>query len=152
MSYDISPKPNVNLNILVVDDEADVRETLVSFLEEMECFNMIIEAADGSEAFRKFQMQSFDIVITDLTMPKLRGLELIRSIQEVQIREKKKVNSDCSICVLSGNLTDIEVKKAIGYGVKHVLAKPCSYEDFVEKVQRILIKEHRSKIKVAKRE
>jgi YesN/AraC family two-component response regulator len=143
----IACKPGKKLNVLVVDDEADIRDTLVSFLEMMEVFTHIIEANDGAEAYRKFQNQDFDVVITDLQMPKAKGIELVKNIKEME--KKKNVERPSSIIILSGNLTGIEVKKAIQFGVKHVLAKPCKSEDFVNKVEEVLLKERKNKIVTA---
>ena len=138
-------KPGKKLSVLVVDDDEPIREILVSFFEYMEIFTHIIEACDGSEAFNKFKNQEFDIVITDVMMPKTDGLKFIKNIKD---SEKMSGLSPCSIVVLSGQLTDKEVSTAVGYGVKHVLAKPFKSQIFVKKIKDILLKECRDKILV----
>lgn len=136
-------KPGKKLSVLVVDDDEPIREILVSFLEYMEIFSYIVEATDGSEAFNKFKNQEFDIVITDVMMPKTDGLKLIKNIKDA---EKTSGQNPCSIVVLSGQLTDKEVATAIGCGVKHVLAKPCKSDTFVKKIKDILAKECKEKV------
>jgi CheY-like chemotaxis protein len=143
----VTLKPGNKLSVMVVDDEEDIRETLKMFLEMMDLFTFIVEAEDGSDGLRKAENQSFDLIITDLMMPKVRGIELI---QKLRSYEEKKGEYRTPIAILSANVTSEEVQKAIHFGVKYVVTKPCSAEDFVEKVQNILIKEKRDKIKVIK--
>lgn len=140
----LATKSGEKVSVLVVEDETPIREALVEFLRYMDVFSHIIEAADGTEAIRKFRNQNFDMVVTDLVMPKSNGIELITAIKE---HEKKNPNTPpCSIVILSGNLTDNEVKKAIQMGVKHALTKPCMSDEFIHKIQQVLIQEHSSKV------
>ena len=145
----IELRPGQKLSVLVVDDEDDIRETLRMFLEMMEVFTFIVEASDGGDALRKTENQKFDLIVTDLMMPKVRGIQFI----EKHRREEKKTNENgpfTPFVILSANVTGEEVQKAIHFGVKHVITKPCSAEDFVKKIQEVLVKEVRSKIKVLK--
>lgn len=140
----IVPKPGQKLSVLVVDDEADIREALVTFLEMMEVFNFIVEAKDGQDAFLKYQNQSFDLIITDLVMPKTSGIDLIKNIKKAE----KKKEAKTLMMILSANLTSEEVKKAIAFGVKHALTKPCTAQDFMDKVTEVMAKQKRDKVKV----
>src|SRR3990167_4724055 len=65
--------------ILVVDDEAVIVRALVKYLEQ-EGYD-VESAADGSEAIEKCKDKHFDLVLTDLSMPKVNGIELIREIK-----------------------------------------------------------------------
>lgn len=141
-------KKGEKLTVLVVDDENDIRETLVTFLEMMEVFSFIIEASNGSEASMKLKNQSIDFLITDLMMPKVKGIDLVQILKEQD--ERKKTNTP--IMILSGNITGEEVQKAIHFGVKYVMTKPCTAEQFVKKVEEVLLKELRHKVKVLKDE
>ena len=144
----ITVRPGERLHALVVDDEGEIRETLIAFLESMDLFTTIIEASDGAEAMRKCQNQQFDVIITDLMMPKVRGTEFIINYRDFV--KRNKVEAPSPIAILSANLTSTEVKKALSFGVKYLLTKPCSIEDFINRVSEILIKERREKIKVTK--
>lgn len=139
-------KPNEKLSVLVVDDESDIRDTLVTFLEMMEVFSIIVEASDGAEASLKFKNQSFDLVITDLTMPKVQGIELVERIKREDIVNKTKT----PIMILSGNVTSEEIQKALQFGVKYVLTKPCTAEQFFEKVNIVIQKELKHRVKIIK--
>lgn len=66
-------------NILIVDDSASMRQ-LVSFALEDAGFS-VISAADGKEALRKAEETDIDMVVTDLNMPEMDGIELIRRLK-----------------------------------------------------------------------
>lgn len=144
----VEPKLGERLSVLVVDDEDDIRDTLKAFLDMMEVFGFIVEAKDGGEAIRKCQNQSFDVIITDLMMPGVRGIEFIKHYKAQERREKPE--EPTPIIILSANITGEEVKKAIELGIKHVITKPCSAEEFINKVTEVLVKHKRSRIKVSK--
>jgi YesN/AraC family two-component response regulator len=143
-------KPNEKLSVMIVDDEEDIRETLRMFLEMMELFTSIVEAEDGGDALRKTENQKFDLIITDLMMPKVRGIQLIEKYKREEAK-KPEVNPAAFI-ILSANVTGEEVTKAIHFGVKYVITKPCSADEFVDKVQEVLAKEKRSKVRILKDE
>lgn len=143
-------RPNEKLSVMIVDDEPDIRETLRMFLDMMEIFTSVIEAEDGGDALRKCENQKFDLIITDLMMPKVRGIQLIEKFKR---EEQKRVDKNVTtpFIILSANVTGEEVQKAIHFGVKYVVTKPCTAEEFVAKVQEVLIKEKREKVKVLKK-
>jgi len=134
------------LSILVVDDEEDIREMLKMFLEMMEVFDFVVEAADGSEAIRKCQLQKFDLIVTDLLMPNVKGIEFIKNYRAQE--QRQRVENPTPIIILSANVTGDEVKKAIQLGIKHVVTKPCTAEEFISKVSEVLAKYKRDKVKV----
>ena len=72
-----------NLTILYVEDDTIIRNNAISYLENY--FKTVFEASDGEEAFEIYEEEQPDIIITDIKMPKLNGLELAK-----QIRKKDK--------------------------------------------------------------
>lgn len=66
--------------ILVVDDEADIALTLQTFIE-LHGFRVVL-AYDGVEALQKVQEDPPDLIVTDITMPRMDGLELIEKLRE----------------------------------------------------------------------
>lgn len=64
--------------ILVVDDYADIRMILAEALADE---HTVITAGDGEEGFTLFQMQPVDLILTDMSMPKMTGLQFIAKIQ-----------------------------------------------------------------------
>lgn len=143
-------RKNQKLSVLVVDDEEDIRDTLVTFLEMMELFTFIVQSPDGSDASLKLKNQKFDFVITDLMMPKVKGTELIERITREDKINKREFPTP--MMILSANVTGQEVKKALANGVKYVLTKPCTAEQFMEKVSEVIRKDLRHKVKVLRPE
>lgn len=70
--------------ILVVDDDPDVREILRAHLED--AGHVVDEAGDGEAAIQRLREQPVDLVITDIYMPKLDGLDLMRRIRSFGLK------------------------------------------------------------------
>ncbi len=71
-----------NLKVLFVDDEAEVRNSMNTFLTKF--FNKVTICSDGEEGLESFMKQEdFDIIITDIVMPKLNGIEMINQIKQI---------------------------------------------------------------------
>lgn len=138
----LSRKYGESLSVLVVDDEPEIRELLRSLLECMGCWNFIVEAEGGHQALMKTQNQEFDLVITDLSMPKANGFDFIRSFKQ----EERRKGQRTPLLILSAYITNEGIKTAQEFGVKHILAKPCTSEGFISKVSSILKKEKSSKL------
>lgn len=108
--------------ILVVDDDEQVRELVQSLLTE--CGYDITIATDGQAAIRQYREVPFDLVITDLVMPDMEGIELIRELRGLDPLVK--------IIAMSGGLrgaTETYLKTAKLMGAQHVLAKPFAVDD-----------------------
>ena len=70
------------INILLVDDHAIVREGYLSLLAKQPSLQVVAVAADGIQAYQRFKECSPDVVITDLSLPGISGLELISRIKQ----------------------------------------------------------------------
>jgi two-component system chemotaxis response regulator CheY len=68
-------------SILVVEDSATMRSLIASTLEELEPAVKIIEASSGFEALRLLPRGSFDLIVTDINMPDINGLELVSFVR-----------------------------------------------------------------------
>lgn len=124
--------PGCKIHALIIDDDEDIRDSLAEILNELEIFTSIVQAKNGIDGLQKMLNQKFDVIVTDLAMPKMTGLEFIKKIN------KDNFNFIQSIILLSGSLTGTEVQEAIKLGVKNVIVKPCSEKDFVDKVTKVL--------------
>lgn len=138
----LSVIPGSKIHALIIDDDDDIRESLVEILNEMNVFTTVVQACNGSEGHKRLLNQNFDVIITDLVMPKMTGLELIEKI----FKENNRLIRNTIL--LSGNLTGLEVQKAVKMGIKNLVVKPCTEEDFIAKVEKILTQEVSSKVKV----
>jgi len=119
----MNPIPTITL--LIVDDEAEIRSGLRSIIPwEDYSVSVIGTAASGAEALDMIRYYEPDIVITDIQMPGMNGLELVA--------RAKKEQFDCSFVILSGYDEFEYAKSAIRYGVKEYLLKPISIKELKE--------------------
>lgn len=103
--------------LMVVDDEKLILDGLQYILNWEELgIKVVHQAKNGKDALEKFQDEPVDIVITDINMPVLNGLELIDEI--------KKIDKSVSFIVLSGYDEFAYAQKAIGLGVDNYILKP----------------------------
>lgn len=139
---------DTKLSVMIVDDEEDIRETLKAYLEMMDIFTSIVEASDGGDAFTKTQNQRFDLIILDLMMPKVNGITFVENLTRSEVTKPAKEKT--SVIMLSGSITGSELSRAVKAGVKNILTKPCSAQDFSKRVREVLLKEKPSKVRVLK--
>ena len=114
----------MNLKVLIVDDEYFVRMGLRQTIDwEGLGFLLVGEAENGVQALSLIRERQPDIVITDIKMPKMDGIELIAAIGEQ--------GYPCEIILLSGYEEFSYAKKAIEHGVSAYLLKPTKNEDLI---------------------
>lgn len=70
----------MKIQCLIVDDEPLARELLVSYLERVDCLELVGQCKNALEAFAFLQNRSVDLMFLDIQMPKMNGLELIKSL------------------------------------------------------------------------
>lgn len=117
-------------NILIADDEPAVYEGLSILIDwEKYGFHVTNTAEDGEDALEKIKTGRYNLIITDIRMPVLDGLELIKAIKEQ--------NSSTKILITSGYSDFSYAKKAIEYGVKGYLLKPVDREDLIKYIIKI---------------
>jgi len=120
-----------NLNILYVEDEENSREQLCEIFHLL--FNSTDTAFDGEDAFEKFNQKEYDILITDINMPRMGGLELIRKV--------KIENPQQNIIIISAHNNPHYLIEAIDLGVDNFIMKPLRIEQLnhaLEKVAHII--------------
>jgi DNA-binding NtrC family response regulator len=124
----------VSTKILVVDDEQLIRESLV-FVLAKEGYD--VEAAEnGIQALQKIKQESFDIVITDIEMPEMKGVELLRKIREISPQ------TFVVMITAYGSLETAIV--ALRNGAYDYILKPIEFDDFLVRIKRMA--EHKSLI------
>ena len=116
-----------NLTILFVEDENSIRLALKRAISDE--FNNFILARDGSEGLKKFQKYKPDIVITDIMMPIVDGLEMSREI--------KKISRDTPIVVLSAFDEKQRLMSAINIGIDKYLMKPIDTDELLDTLEHI---------------
>lgn len=126
-------------SVLVVDDEADILDILEDLLESHEYPIKVFKAKDGVDALTKINNMKFDLVVTDINMPKMTGRDLL-----VEIREVHKDYRPRNVMVISG-LLEKDVLKDSGNGIS-ILKKPFSSDDFNKYIKVILAPKKKKKV------
>ena len=101
-------------DILIIDDEKAIRKTLTEILS-FEGYK-IEEAADGEEGFKKFKEKTYDLVLCDIKMPKLDGIEFLQKAGEV--------NPDVPVIMISGHGNIETAVEAVKKGAYDFISKP----------------------------
>ncbi len=101
-------------DILIIDDEKAIRKTLTEILS-FEGYK-IDEAADGEEGVKKFKEKTFDLVLCDIKMPKLDGIEFLQKAGEI--------NPDVPIIMISGHGNIETAVEAVKKGAYDYISKP----------------------------
>ena len=117
-----------NYRVLVVDDEADMVETCRKILERKQY--AVSTATESQAALAAIQQQPFDVVIADLRMPGLDGIEILR--------EAKKANKDAAVIIITAYATIETALKAVREGAFDYIPKPFSMEQLEIAVERSL--------------
>lgn len=125
--------------ILLVDDEKPILLSLGNYLEKN---NFDIQTADcGEAALAIFQTIFFDLVITDLAMEGMSGMELLKAI--------KKINSEACVFILTGQGDMHLAIEALRSGADDFLLKPYDAEELILRIERILKEQDaRRKLKI----
>lgn len=109
-----APSGSGRPRILVVDDEASIRDLLAKTLALAE-YDVHV-APDGRSALERLRMIAYDLLITDLKMPGMDGLALIR--------EARRLKPDLPVIIITGYSTEASAIEAINLGVSGYLTKP----------------------------
>ncbi len=119
------------MKILVVDDSRAMRSYVRGALGgAFSC--ELVEAVSGFEALRLLPRERFDLVITDINMPDINGLELVRFV-----RTSTK-HSHVPVLIISTQASARDRKKLKDIGADGFLAKPFEPEELVESVRRLI--------------
>jgi Response regulators consisting of a CheY-like receiver domain and a winged-helix DNA-binding domain len=120
-------------SLLVVDDSATFRQLLCMSLTRLEGISQsdITQACDGADALRKMQTRDFDLVLTDVMMPNLNGLELVH-------RVRSELQNKVPIVIISTKGEEAFVEQGMKNGANCYLLKPISLPRLREVVSGLL--------------
>lgn len=114
--------------VLVIEDDASVRTLLAQILED--AGYQTYEAANGREGLERFRAQPMDLVITDLEMPEMNGLDLILELTRAFLNVK--------VIAMSGHSSD-ELQTARLLGARQTFAKPLDLPTLLRAIQYELL-------------
>lgn len=119
------------LKLIIADDERMIRESISSLIDWNSLgIELIGTCSDGIEAYNMILDESPDIVMTDIRMPGLSGLELVERIAQTDM--------DTQFILLSGFGEFEYAKQAMKYRVHHYLLKPSNEEQIIESMQDVI--------------
>jgi len=121
------------INVLLVDDNPHMRTMLTEILRAVG-IRVVFEAADGSAALQMLRVYPIDLVLTDLAMAPLDGLEMVRLIRT----SPDSVNPEVPIIMISGHSTARRVTEARDAGVNGFLGKPISARGVIEQLGEVI--------------
>ena len=122
-------------SILIIDDEPIVKIALRSILPwEEHGFSICGTASNGLEAMSLIEKHQPDVIITDLKMPEMDGLEATRTIRNLDRKDCKKI----PIYAMSANAFDEDVKRSLASGMNGHLSKPVNLQVLEKTLQKVL--------------
>ena len=121
---DLKNKPK---RMLVVDDEKSVRDLLAEYLNEYGY--EVTCAANGQDALQVYKQGHFDIVLSDLNMAPMDGLELLNKVKEV--------NPDVLFIMITGYPSIASSIEAIKKGARDYITKPVEVTDLLAKISAL---------------
>ncbi len=117
------------ISVLIADDHPIVRKGLKTILKDVPDIKVEDEASDGLEVMEKIRNADYDVLVLDLSMPKLDGLETIRRI--------KSEKPDMAILVLSMNPEEVFGIRALNLGASGYLSKDIALEQLIQAIRRV---------------
>lgn len=121
--------PEEKIKVLIVDDHQIVRQGLRTFLELHEDIIVIGEAGDGQTAVEMARQYDLDIILMDLVMPRLDGVEATRQV--------KSLNDNIKVIALTSFTEDDKVFPAVQAGASSYLLKDISPDDLVGAIRAV---------------
>jgi two-component system, chemotaxis family, chemotaxis protein CheY len=121
------------LKILIVDDNHHMRVLLSEILKAVGVKH-IFEASDGAQALQMMRGLGIDIIMTDLSMQPLDGIDFVRLLR----RSPDSPNQMCPVIMITGHSTAARVQEARNAGVNEFLAKPLTARGVVQRINQIV--------------
>lgn len=119
---------NSKIRILIVDDEQIVRDSLTHWFEED---GYIVESAvDGFDVLQDFQPSKYDIMLVDIKMPKMNGLELLEKV--------KSIDPDCIVIIITAYASVPSAVQALKNGAFDYVTKPIDPDELSHLIQNAI--------------
>ena len=125
-------------HILIVEDSSTMRALLASALEDLEPPVKITEVANGFEALHILPRESFDLIITDINMPDINGLELVSFVKN------NNAYRSIPLVIVSTEGSERDRDKGVDLGADAYIVKPFEPESLREVVLDLLSRAQRN--------
>ena len=113
-----------NIKVLMADDELDVLEIMARKVEA-EGYS-VIKASDGEEAWSRIESESPDVILLDLTMPKMDGFSVLKNLRENPPGKKWQ-----PVIIVSARDELEDMQKSFSMEADHYITKPCQLLDIL---------------------
>jgi CheY-like chemotaxis protein len=123
---DIAPTSPALLRILVVDDERFVTESVARLLEGQG--HQVVGASDGTAALRRYCEQPFDLVLTDIVMPGMGGVEFIERL--------RAIDPSAQVLIMTGHVAQSQIEQLVSDGAIGVVQKPFVADELLAAVAK----------------
>lgn len=122
---------NRGMKILIVDDSRTMRRIVKKFLNQND-FNNLVEAPDGLKALEVIQNEGVDMIICDLNMPKMNGMELLKIVKQ------DERTRGIPFIMLTVEAIQKTMNKAVRLNVDSYIVKPVGEKVFMEQIYRVI--------------
>jgi len=118
------------INVLVVDDHALVRAAIDNLLKEVADINIVAAAGDGEEALKMARKENPDVVLMDISMPGMSGIEVTRRLLQI--------NSGLKVIALTAHSDELYSSQLLKTGAVGYLTKDVSSEELVKAIRIVM--------------
>ncbi|RPH99350.1 MAG: response regulator [Calditrichaeota bacterium] len=122
-------------NILIVDDEPEILEQLPEIMKRWGHTAFI--ASNGFDALQVFEREPIDLILSDIRMPEMDGLQLLQKIQDI--------DKQCPVLFLTGYPSDDSAIEAMHSGADDYLVKPVNFDELQLRINKSLERKERMK-------
>lgn len=120
------------MNVLLVDDSAAVRKILRRVLQQTELpLEKVVEAADGLDALRSLRFNTIHLILLDVNMPRMDGMQFLRKLK------RNAEWKDIAVIMITTEASQIKVMEAFELGAVGYIRKPFNAEQITEKVLNV---------------
>ena len=116
--------------ILVVDDNQDSRELVIKILKGKG--HQLVEAVDGEDALKKVAAEQPDLILMDISLPKIDGHEVTRRLKQ------NKLFASIPVIALTAHAMKGDMEKALAAGCEGYISKPINVREFYDRIKEFL--------------
>ncbi|MHB8482459.1 MAG: response regulator [Nitrospiria bacterium] len=121
----------MNKKVLVIEDSSTMRSLIVTTVEDLKGFETV-EVKNGIEALKMLPTQKFDLIITDINMPNINGLEVVSFVKG------HPQYQSIPLIIVSTEQGEKEIQKGLSLGASDYLTKPFHPENLKKVIQKVM--------------
>jgi two-component system NarL family response regulator len=127
------PARKAPIKIVVADDHPIVRQGIVANLKQQRDMKVVAEASDGDEALALIKRHMPDVVLLDLRMPRMDGLDVVAEVNALHLQSK--------VIVMTTFESQEDIQRAVRAGARAYLLKDCTQQTLLEAIRRVYLGE-----------